>query len=56
MSHIGDAEILGQLPHRLGPGELLESFARHGQRRFFVFVHNDLSRLVKLEPASSFAP
>ena len=55
-SHIGDAEILGQLPHRLGPSELLESFARHGQRRFFVFVHSDLSRLVKPEPAFSFDP
>jgi hypothetical protein len=55
-SHIGDAEILGQLPHRLGPSELVEIFARHGQRRFFVFVHSDLSRLVKLEPAFSLAP
>jgi hypothetical protein len=55
-SHIGDAEILGQLPHRLGLSELVEIFAGHGQRRFFVFVHSDLSRLVKLEPAFSLAP
>jgi hypothetical protein len=49
-------KILGQLPHRLGASELVEIFAGHGQPGFFVFILSDLSRLVRLEPAFSFAP